>query len=258
MLRIEKSSGTTESISVNSGLDQPNHANDVYYLLLGSNGTIVDYEDGKQTVTLEPDTGTHMMLTVYQLPGLVENPRTDAALAKLPVAKRDLANTYITPADAAQLLSKDPFISGESITGNPTRYQPAIPATMALKGPDCPGNSLPASAAISADTTTQGSFTGFVIEMGAKMSIADVFAPTFNIGFGKKITNETSDEVSAEFTLATDSYCTRGGVDLYIDTAIWHISRHSAPRRSVPGANHGMSANRPQPNVRRRRHVRFA
>lgn len=51
------------------------------------------------------------------------------------------------------------------------------------------------------------------------MSIADVFAPTFNIGFGKKITNETSDEVSAEFTLATDSYCTRGGVDLYIDTA---------------------------------------
>jgi len=221
-VKTEKTTGTTYGISVNDGQDEPDHTRDTYFFLCNAEGTRVDKHDGTApSVTIDPATGTIDTLTVYELQALAQDPQD---LSKLPAAKAAYLAPLITPADAQQMLANDPFISGESIAGN-KRYVPATPAQFPLLGPDREGDPLPTATVISANTNTTGSSSGtsneveFTRSFGINFySTDDSVTDTFSIEYEHKTTNETSDQVSAQLVLGTDSLCTRGTVDMYLDT----------------------------------------
>jgi hypothetical protein len=221
--KSEKVNGTTFGIQVNDGQDAPDHTRDLYFILFGSHAQLVDRHDGHPNITIDPTTGRLDTLTVFELQGLAQDPQD---LTRLPAEKAANLAPFIKPSDAAQLLAQDPFISGEPIAGSASRFVPATPPQLPLLGPDNPGDPLPTATAITETSTTKGQTTGDSSETELTTSLGVTFfgsegsiEGTFEVDYERKSTTETSDQATAQITIATESLCTRGKVDMYMDTA---------------------------------------
>lgn len=214
-LLAQKMLGVTLTLQVNDGQDVPDHEQDSYGLLVGATAMVTTTSNARPTFDLDESTGKLVTVTVAELRGLAQSPQ-DTSL--VPVGERAAVLPFIDSAEAQQLLSADPFASGQDITQGPARFARATPATLDLFGPDHPGDSLFSEIITLAPTTGTGVASGTAFSTTGSFTLENS-GSEFESEYDYENTTTTSSAMQkqASLTLETDSNCTRGSVDVFFD-----------------------------------------
>jgi hypothetical protein len=227
-----KTTGTTQGISVNDGLDVPDHGQDQFWMIFGASAFITDLHDGNPpNVSIDLSKGTLNRLTVSQLQGILSavtqgtplsGAITDPTL--LQIVQNDVieATPQQTEADLTNLLNMDPFVSGEVIANNPGRYEPATPATGMLFGPTEAGEDLNPSGQSYTATTGSATSNGNGTDMSESFTLglpgisADV---TFGISYSNVTTTTSSSGLTGQITFNSDHVCVQSDIQVFVDKA---------------------------------------
>jgi hypothetical protein len=224
---------TFTGLGLEGGLDAPDHANnDLFVLACGALVTTVARSDGGLNHTVDLAQATFADLRGNQLRALTQSPRVPENFNLIPAQYRDALATYLSPALALEIMNLDPFVSGENIAQNTTRFERAVPASILLQGPTLPDqgpvHAIRELSIARGSETTEG--TGYTTAQSTGVGIDfDLEIEDISVGGGGSITesfgveyesvkaNSRMDEVTYSLDLATSTLCVDAPVTLAVD-----------------------------------------
>jgi hypothetical protein len=225
-----KTSGTTITMQVADGNDDPDHGQDQFWVIMGALAFVTDLHDGHPpNVTIDYSQGLLDRWSAVQLEEIKQKPQ-DYTAADLSTAlfpdpdRRTRAAAAFRPSDAEQLLARDPFFTPDpaGAVQDTTRFEPAIPPQFQFFGPDFKGESLDIVGHNYTAATGTESSHGLSVEQQFSITIPFTgFNANASITYGYQTvtTDSTTDSLTANIALGSDHVCTNGTVDLFLDKA---------------------------------------
>jgi FG-GAP repeat len=209
----------------------PDHTADQYVILFGATGHKDNLGNGQPSFILDLGTGTVRRFTVAQLQGLAKTPQDLTVFCsggQCDADAQNIAQTFIQPSDAQQLVAADPYISGMAIDQHPERFEPACQTAGSCNSPESVFvDSRPAVPSTAADTTItlshlqgNGSSVSSGSSTGLSMNVA-LFGVGVNASmtFNDVTTTSNFTAESASVTLENSSHCEKGTVNFWLDKA---------------------------------------
>ena len=207
-------------------LNDPSPLADTYFIVFGATVREEDVGDGHPSFTVDWSTATMHQLDVYELMLLAQDPPDYSQFLDLQV--RALAQKYLTPGDAEQLLSLDPYLSGEVFGDHSERFEAGCSWKANCGTPaqlDVPAVAIGSTGASVAGpfdaraSPSDGAEAAATQEIGLLGTAGGDPVATLSVAYQNVTAAAGFSQRSTSITFQNTSHCEEGRVDLWFDKA---------------------------------------